>query len=90
MLSAVRASMLDWACDCSLLRALELDSEIREIKKTVNISFSGFWIQSAKYTVISNWASVSEPHTCDFNATFSLYIYIYIYIYIYMRPSLYF
>ena len=21
-----------------------------------------------------NWASVSEPHTCDFNATFSLYI----------------
>ena len=21
----------------------------------------------------SNWASVSEPHTCDFNATFSLY-----------------
>ena len=22
-----------------------------------------------------NWASVSEPHTCDFNATFSLYIY---------------
>ena len=30
-----------------------------------------------------NWASVSEPHTCDFNATFSLYIYIYIYIYLY-------
>ena len=23
-----------------------------------------------------SWASVSEPHTCDFNATFSLYIYI--------------
>ena len=22
----------------------------------------------------NNWASVSEPHTCDFNATFSLYI----------------
>ena len=22
-----------------------------------------------------SWASVSEPHTCDFNATFSLYIY---------------
>ena len=21
-----------------------------------------------------NWASVSEPHTCDFNATFSLYV----------------
>ena len=21
----------------------------------------------------NNWASVSEPHTCDFNATFSLY-----------------
>ena len=21
-----------------------------------------------------NWASVSEPHICDFNATFSLYI----------------
>ena len=21
-----------------------------------------------------NWASVSEPHTCDFNTTFSLYI----------------
>ena len=31
-----------------------------------------------------NWASVSEPHTCDFNATFSLYICIYIYIYIYV------
>ena len=35
---------------------------------------------------------MSEPHTCDFNATFSLYIYIYIYIcymlYICMRPSL--
>ena len=29
-----------------------------------------------------NWASVSEPHTCDFNATFPLYICcIYIYIY---------
>ena len=26
-----------------------------------------------------NWASVSEPHTCDFNATFSLYICTYIY-----------
>ena len=25
----------------------------------------------------SNWASVSEPHTCDFNATFSL-LYIYV------------
>ena len=24
------------------------------------------------------WASVSEPHTCDFNATFSLYICTYI------------
>ena len=23
--------------------------------------------------VIHNWASVSEPHACDFNATFSLY-----------------
>ena len=29
----------------------------------------------------SNWASVSEPHTCDFNATFSL-LYISIYLYI--------
>ena len=29
-----------------------------------------------------NWASVSEPHTCDFNAAFSLYIcMLYIYIY---------
>ena len=28
------------------------------------------------------WASVSEPHTCDFNATFSLYV-VYLYIYIY-------
>ena len=27
----------------------------------------------------NNWASVSEPHTCDFNATFSLYIYLHIY-----------
>ena len=27
----------------------------------------------------TNWASMSEPHTCDFNATF-LCIYIYIYI----------
>ena len=35
------------------------------------------------------WASVSEPHTCDFNATFSLYIDI-CYNYIYMRLSLYF
>ena len=26
--------------------------------------------------VVCNWASVSEPHTCDFNATFSLYIYV--------------
>ena len=31
-----------------------------------------------KYDALSihgycNWASVSEPHTCDFNATFSLY-----------------
>ena len=34
----------------------------------------------------NNWASVSEPHTCDFNATFSLYVISYIY----MRPSLYF
>ena len=24
----------------------------------------------------NNWVSVSEPHTCDFNAAFSLYIYI--------------
>ena len=31
-----------------------------------------------------NWASVSEPHTCDFNATFSLYVYIMLYIYIYI------
>ena len=23
---------------------------------------------------MSNWASVSEPHTCDLNATFSLYV----------------
>ena len=30
------------------------------------------------------WASVSEPHTCDFNATFSLYVcYISTIIYIY-------
>ena len=29
-----------------------------------------------------NWASVSEPHTCDFNATFSPYVI--------SRPSLYF
>ena len=28
----------------------------------------------------SYWASVSEPHTCDFNATFPLYV-VYIYIY---------
>ena len=27
----------------------------------------------------SYWASVSEPHTCDFNATFPLYV-VYIYI----------
>ena len=26
-------------------------------------------------SIYYNWASVSEPHTCDFNATFSLYIY---------------
>ena len=30
------------------------------------------------------WASVSEPHTCDFNATFSLYVCIMLYIYIYI------
>ena len=32
------------------------------------------------FTYINNWASVSEPHTCDFNATFSLYLYLYMYI----------
>ena len=37
--------------------------------------------------VAAYWASVSEPHTCDFNATFPLYV---VYISIYMRPSLYF
>ena len=31
---------------------------------------------------VPNWASVSEPHTCDFNATFSLYICIYVICYI--------
>ena len=38
------------------------------------------WDPAAK----NNWASVSEPHTCDFNATFSLYVYIMLYIYIYI------
>ena len=32
--------------------------------------------------ILYNWASVSEPHTCDFNATFTLYIYIYVICYI--------
>ena len=45
-----------------------------------------FYGQSGCFPMVSklilNWASVSEPHTCDFNATFSLYIYIYIYIYV--------
>ena len=30
----------------------------------------------------SNWASLSDPHTCDFNPTFSLYVVSYNYIYI--------
>ena len=33
-----------------------------------------FEFSKVQYSFI-NWASVSEPHTCDFNATFSLYIY---------------
>ena len=32
---------------------------------------------------LHNWASVSEPHTCDFNATFPLYV-VYISIYLYI------
>ena len=35
-------------------------------------------------TLCNNWASVSEPHTCDFDATFSLYI---ILCYIYVTVS---
>ena len=31
-------------------------------------------IQDLEKGGFHNWASVSEPHTCDFNATFSLYI----------------
>ena len=30
-------------------------------------------LQSQNYDR-NNWASVSEPHTCDFNTTFSLYV----------------
>ena len=37
------------------------------------------YIHNVMGGIVHNWASVSEPHTCDFNATFSLYdIYIYI------------
>ena len=34
------------------------------------------------YMVCAYWASVSEPHTCDFNTAFSLLLYIIMYIYV--------
>ena len=43
-------------------------------------AYVNFYSRPSRLTALGhdNWASVSEPHTCDFNATFSLYIYIYV------------
>ena len=41
-----------------------------------NVLHSPSYVDS--YDFQNNWASVSEPHTCDFNATFSLYVISYI------------
>ena len=48
-------------------------------RSTVTVFDSTIFI--IPYIKSGYWASVSEPHTCDFNATFSLYIYISTYIY---------